>query len=111
MKKIILLLVLSFFLVTACGVVEDSGSTEVTKEVAREDAGDYSMEVFDKLQRECNVACCGEETPVSCSDECRWPGYIDCFHGCMDAEGSFNCDAECWPEHKAYLDEKMDECK
>ena len=70
----------------------------------------YSSAEMDKLMRACNLECCGEEAPLSCDSECRWPGYIDCFHAC-DAKGISNCDAECWPEHKKYFETTINECR
>ena len=104
--------------------VEEGEVEEVTEKVDVEDIGEdledpaaksssgYTINIMDKMLRECNVACCGEETPASCDNECRWPEYINCFHGCMDKhpEASYNCDAECWPEHKAYFETKTVEC-
>lgn len=86
---------------------------EIEEPGSHEGAGEYSINVMDLMMRECNVACCGEETPVSCDDECRWPEYIDCFHGCIEdhPDTSYNCDAQCWPEHKAYFEEKTAECQ
>ena len=70
----------------------------------------YSSAEMDKLMRACNLECCGEEAPSSCDSECRWPGYIECFHAC-DVKGVSNCDAECWPEHKKYFETTTIKCK
>ncbi len=110
MKKIILMIVIGVFILSGCTGISPTGPQGL--EGGSSDAGEYNMETMDAMLRECNTACCGEETPASCTDECRWPGYVDCFHGCMDKhpEDTYNCDADCWPKHKEYFENKIKEC-
>ena len=97
--------------------VNATDKTNKTKDVgvakSNENSGEYSLNIMDSMLRKCNLACCGEETPASCSKECRWPKYVECFHGCMDnhPDASYNCDAECWPEHKVYFDAATKACQ
>ena len=77
-----------------------------SKTVINLDSESYGTEL-DKYTAACNLECCGEEFPADCAEECRWPGYIECFEECGSKEG---CDNKCWPEQKAYLIAEKNRC-